>query len=83
MSINLHEIEKMIREGIHGSNVIIRDLAGDGNHYAAEVVSEKFRGKTRIQQHKMVYDSLQGKMGNDLHALAIKTSVPVSDNQKP
>ena len=56
--------------------VTVRDLAGDGDHYAAEVVSATFRGKTRVQQHKLVYDALQGKVGGALHALALQTSVP-------
>ena len=56
--------------------VVIRDLAGDGDHYAAEVVSESFRGKNRVQQHQMVYKALQGNMGGALHALALQTSVP-------
>ncbi|EMS35941.1 hypothetical protein G653_04137 [Candidatus Liberibacter americanus PW_SP] len=70
----------MIRQGIPGSKVTIHDLAGDGNHYSAEIISDKFYGKNRVQQHQMVYTALKGKMGNDLHALAIKTSVPTSDN---
>ncbi|ACT57442.1 BolA family transcriptional regulator [Candidatus Liberibacter asiaticus] len=78
MSMNPHEIEKMIKKGIPQSIVTIHDLAGDGNHYAAEIISEEFRGKNRIQQHQMVYDSLGNKMGNALHALSIKTSVPDS-----
>ncbi|KAE9509846.1 transcriptional regulator BolA [Candidatus Liberibacter asiaticus] len=76
--MNPHEIEKMIKKGIPQSIVTIHDLAGDGNHYAAEIISEEFRGKNRIQQHQMVYDSLGNKMGNALHALSIKTSVPDS-----
>jgi stress-induced morphogen len=56
--------------------VTIRDLAGDGDHYAAEVVSASFKGKTRVQQHKLVYDALRGNMGGALHALALQTSVP-------
>jgi len=55
---------------------VIRDLAGDGDHYAAEVVSESFRGKSRVQQHQMVYNALKGNMGDALHALALQTSVP-------
>ena len=58
------------------ARVVIRDLAGDGDHYAAEVVSEAFRGKSRVQQHKLVYDALKGKMGGALHALALQTSAP-------
>ncbi|MDH6266634.1 stress-induced morphogen [Rhizobium sp. SG_E_25_P2] len=76
MAMNPGDIEDMIKEGIPGARVVIRDLAGDGDHYAAEVVSEAFRGKSRVQQHKMVYDALQGKMGGVLHALALQTSAP-------
>ena len=70
------DIEKMIKEALPDASVEIRDLAGDGDHYAATVVSESFRGKTRVQQHKMVYDALSGNMGGVLHALALQTSVP-------
>jgi stress-induced morphogen len=70
------EIEKLIREGFPDAQVSIEDLAGDGDHYAATVVSESFRGKTRVQQHQMVYDALKGQMGGALHALALKTSAP-------
>jgi stress-induced morphogen len=70
------EIEDMIKAGIPGAKVTIRDLAGDGDHYAAEVVAEAFRGKSRVQQHQMVYDALKGNMGGALHALALTTQVP-------
>ena len=76
MAMDAHEIERLIRQGIPDAAVTIRDLAGDGEHYAAEVVAESFRGKTRVQQHKMVYDALQGNMGGVLHALALQTSIP-------
>ncbi|MET0747749.1 MAG: BolA family transcriptional regulator [Rhizobium sp.] len=76
MAMKPGDIEDMIKAGIPGATVTIRDLAGDGDHYAAEVVSEAFRGKTRVQQHKMVYDALQGNMGGVLHALALQTSTP-------
>lgn len=76
MPMNAHEIEKMIRDAIPDAVVTIRDLAGDGDHYAAEVVAESFRGKSRVQQHQMVYDALKGNMGGVLHALALQTSVP-------
>ncbi|MEM6713195.1 MAG: BolA family transcriptional regulator [Pseudomonadota bacterium] len=76
MPMNAAEIEKMIVEAMPDAQVDIRDLAGDGDHYAAVVVSEEFRGKSRVQQHKMVYDALQGKMGGTLHALALQTSAP-------
>ena len=73
MAMNLNEIENLIKEALPDAKVEIQDLAGDGNHYSATVISSKFAGKTKIQQHKMVYNSLKGKMGNELHALAIKT----------
>jgi stress-induced morphogen len=76
MAMDAYEIEKLIKEGIPDAKVTIRDLAGDGDHYAAEVVAESFRGKTRVQQHQMVYDALKGKMGGVLHALALQTSAP-------
>ena len=71
--MDLKEIENLIKEALPDAQVEIQDLAGDGNHYSATVISSEFSGKTKIQQHKMVYDSLKGKMGNELHALAIKT----------
>ena len=73
MAMDLKEIEMLIKESLPDSKVEIQDLAGDGNHYSATVTSEKFLGKSKIEQHKMVYNSLKGKMGNELHALAIKT----------
>ena len=73
MSMNLEEIEKLIKEGLPDATVEIQDLAGDGNHYSATIISSQFSGKSKIEQHKMVYNSLKGKMGNELHALAIKT----------
>jgi stress-induced morphogen len=76
MAMDAHDIEKMIRTGIPDATVTIRDLAGDGDHYAAEVVAESFRGKSRVQQHQMVYEALKGNMGGVLHALALQTSVP-------
>ena len=71
--MNLNEIESLIKEAMPDAVVEIQDLAGDGNHYSATVISSEFSGKTKIQQHKMVYNSLKGRMGNELHALAIKT----------
>ena len=76
MSMNAGEIEALIKAALPDAKVTIRDLAGDGDHYAAEVVSETFRGKNRVQQHKLVYDALQGRMGGALHALALQTGVP-------
>jgi len=73
MAMDLKEIESHIKEAMPDALVEIQDLAGDGNHYSATITSSQFNGKSKIQQHKMVYDSLKGKMGNELHALAIKT----------
>ena len=73
MAMNLKEIEKLIKESIPDALVEIQDLAGDGNHYSATISSSEFIGKSKIEQHKIVYTSLKGKMGNELHALAIKT----------
>ena len=73
MAMNLKEIESMIKEALPDAIIDIQDLAGDGNHYSATITSSKFIGKTKIEQHKMVYNSLKGRMGNELHALAIKT----------
>lgn len=76
MAMDAREIEAMIRAALPDAIVTIRDLAGDGDHYAAEVVSASFKGKTRVQQHQLVYQALKGKMGGQLHALALQTSVP-------
>ena len=73
MAMNLKEIENHIKEALPDAIVEIQDIAGDGNHYSATVTSSQFAGKNKIEQHKMVYNSLKGKMGNELHALAIKT----------
>ena len=73
MAMDLKEIESFIKEAMPDAIVEIQDLAGDGNHYSATVTSSQFSGKSKIQQHKMVYSSLKGKMGNELHALAVKT----------
>ncbi len=69
-------IERLIREGLPDAQVTIEDLRGDGDHYAAHVVSAAFKGKTRVQQHQMVYQALRGRMGTELHALALQTSAP-------
>jgi len=76
MPMDAREIESMIKAALPDAKVEIRDLAGDGDHYAATVISESFRGKSRVQQHKLVYDSLKGQMGGVLHALALQTGVP-------
>ena len=76
MPMDPTQIESLIRASLPDAQVTIQDLAGDGDHYAAHVVSDSFRGKTRVQQHQMVYQALQGRMGGELHALALQTSVP-------
>ena len=78
MAMDAAEIERLIKDALPDAQVTIRDLAGDGDHYAADVISEAFRGKSRVQQHQMVYQALQGSMDIDgsLHALALQTSVP-------
>ena len=73
MPMTQKQIEMLIKDSIPESRVIIEDLRGDGDHYSATVISKSFIGKNKIQQHKMVYDSLKGKMGNELHALMLKT----------
>jgi len=73
MAMDVKEIEKLIKDAFPDATIEIQDLAGDGNHYSATVSSAEFQGKTKIEQHKLVYASLKGKMGNELHALAIKT----------
>ena len=73
MAMDLKEIEKYIKEAWPDASMDIQALAGDGNHYSATITSTQFSGKSKIEQHKMVYNSLKGKMGNELHALAIKT----------
>ena len=76
MAMTAAEIEELILKSFPDAKVTIEDLRGDGDHYAAQIVSEKFRGLTRVQQHKMVYSAMDGKMGNKLHALALNTSAP-------
>ena len=76
MAMDAGEIEQLIKEGLPDAAVTIDDLRGDGDHYACHVVSEAFRGKSRIQQHQMVYAALQGRMGTQLHALALQTATP-------
>lgn len=76
MPMDPNEIETLIKAKFPDARVEVRDLAGDGDHYAATVVTSAFKGKTRVAQHKMVYDALEGRMGGVLHALALTTSVP-------
>jgi stress-induced morphogen len=76
MAMAASDIERLIRASIPDAEVTIRDLAGDGDHYAATVIAESFRGKSRVQQHQIVYAALQGEMGGKLHALALQTGAP-------
>ncbi|MFP6740250.1 MAG: BolA family transcriptional regulator [Alphaproteobacteria bacterium] len=76
MAMDAVEIERMIQEALPDARITIEDLRGDGDHYAAYVISAAFIDKTRVQQHQMVYKALRGKMGDDLHALALQTSAP-------
>jgi stress-induced morphogen len=76
MPMSPAEIERLVKESLPGAQVRIEDLAGDGDHYRAHIVAEAFRGKTRIQQHQLVYQALGGRMGGELHALALTTSAP-------
>jgi stress-induced morphogen len=76
MPMDAHEIETLIKAGIPDASVEITDLAGDGDHYAARVVSESFRGKPRVAQQRAVYAALEGRMGGVLHALQLTTATP-------
>jgi stress-induced morphogen len=78
MAMDAVEIERLIKESLPDAQVTIQDLRGDGDHYAALVVSAAFKGKSRVQQHQMVYQALKGRMGGQLHALALQTSPPES-----
>ena len=73
MSLKLEEIKSLIKESIPDAQIAIQDLAGDNNHYSATIKSKVFSGKSKIEQHKLVYKALKGKMGNELHALALNT----------
>src|ERR1700761_6724009 len=76
MAMAASEIEALIKAALPDAQVTVEDLAGDGDHYAATVISEQFRGITRVRQHQIVYAALRGRMGGELHALALQTSVP-------
>ncbi len=76
MPMDPAEIESLIKASIPDAQVTIEDLRGDGDHYAAYVISTAFKGKSRVQQHQMIYQALQGRMGTELHALALQTSAP-------
>ena len=73
MALKIEEIKSLIKESIPDAEIIIKDLAGDENHYSATIKSKIFSGKSKIEQHKLVYKALKGKMGNELHALAFNT----------
>ena len=73
MALKIEEIKSLIKESIPDAEIIIKDLAGDENHYSATIKSKVFSGKSKIEQHKLVYKALKGKMGNELHALALNT----------
>ncbi len=75
MAMTAQDIERFIKEALPDALVEIRDLAGDGDHYAANVTSAAFKGKSRVQQHQMVYAALKGRMGGELHALALQTNI--------
>lgn len=76
MAMEASEIARLIKESIPDAEVVIEDLRGDGDHYAAQVTSASFVGKSRVQQHQMVYQALRGRMGDELHALALQTNAP-------
>jgi len=76
MAMTAQDIERLIKAGLPDAKVTITDLAGDGNHYQATVISAAFKGKRLVQQHQLVYDALGGRMGGELHALALTTSAP-------
>ncbi len=79
MAMSADEIETLIQQALPGAEIVIEDLRGDGDHYAAKVVSPAFRGLNRVQQHQMVYKALGGRMGGDLHALALQTAAPENE----
>jgi len=78
MAMEASEIARLIKEALPDAEVTIEDLRGDGDHYAAQVISSAFIGKSRVQQHQIVYAALRGKMGDELHALALQTSAPLA-----
>ncbi len=78
MPMDPGEIERLIKEALPDAQISLEDLVGDGDHWSATVVSEAFAGKTRVQQHQLIYQALQGRLGGELHALALQTSAPES-----
>ncbi len=80
MAMPAEEIKHLIQSALPDAQIVIKDLAGDNDHFAAYITSKAFQGKTRVQQHQMIYNALGGKMGNQLHALSIHTLVPQEEN---
>ena len=76
MPMSVEDLESALREGFPGAEIEIQDLAGDGDHYRARIVSDRFKGLARVRQHQLVYAALKGRMGGELHALALETSPP-------
>ena len=76
MAMSANEIEELILKTFPNAKITIDDLRGDGDHYAAQIITDEFKGKTRVQQHQMIYNAMEGKVGKDLHALALNTSAP-------
>jgi stress-induced morphogen len=76
MAMSANEIEELILKTFPNAKITIDDLRGDGVHYAAQIITEEFKGKTRVQQHQMIYNAMEGKVGKELHALALNTSAP-------
>ena len=76
MAMSANEIEELILKTFPNAKITIDDLRGDGDHYAAQIITEEFKGKTRVQQHQMIYNAMEGKVGKNLHALALNTSAP-------
>lgn len=76
MPVSLQDLEALLRDAFPDAEIAIKDLAGDNDHYAANIIAKEFKNKTRVQQHQMVYAALKGKMGGELHALALQTSAP-------
>ena len=81
MAMDASEIERRIKAALPDADIEIRDLAGDGDHYAARVISPSFAGMSRVRQHQAIYAALKGKMGNELHALQLETAVPSGDHE--
>ena len=83
MPMSQEDLETALREGFPDAEIVIQDLAGDGDHYRAKIVSAAFAGLPRVRQHQLVYAALKGRMGGELHALALQTSIPAGDAWTP